>query len=109
MTDIRTRTLRILLAGALGLGIVGGAANAAHALTPPAPQQIDAIANPTDPGDPPRPQGPGDFTNGENHDDCPPMLGSCDLAPNPGAGDGGTDGGSPEVDGSVLATPTFTG
>ncbi len=39
MTDLRTRTLRILFAGALGLGLVGGVATSAHALTPPAPQQ----------------------------------------------------------------------
>jgi hypothetical protein len=106
MTDLRTRTLRILLAGALGLGLVGGVATSAHALTPPAPQQqVDEIGVP-EPDDPRPPVGPGDLTNGE--DECHPLLASCDLAPNPGDG-GGVDDGGAEVDDSVVATPTFTG
>jgi len=113
MTDLRTRTLRILLAGALGLGLVGGAANAASALTPPAPQQQGpgAIANPTGPTDPTPPQGPGDLTNGEDEDDCHPLAFNCDITSNPGGGsddDSDVDG-DPEVDDSVVATPTFTG
>ena len=126
MTDFRTRTLRILVAGALSLGVMG-TASAAHALTPPAPQQIDEIANPIDPGHPTPtpPQGPGDLTNGEPDDDCHPLMASCDITSNPGdpddggsggsggsggnGGSGGTDGGDPEVDDAVVARPTFTG
>jgi hypothetical protein len=115
MTDFRTRTLRILVAGALSLGVLG-TASAAHALTPPAPQQIDEIANPIDPGHPTPtpPQGPGDLTNGEpDDDDCHPLMASCDITSNPGdpddGGSGGTDGGDAEVDDAVVARPTFTG
>jgi hypothetical protein len=104
MTDFRTRTLRLLVAGALSFGVVG-TASAAHALTPPAPQQIDEIANPTDPGDPTPPQGPGDLTNGEDEDECHPLMASCDITSNPG--DPGDD--DAEVDDAVVANPTFTG
>ncbi len=113
MTDLRTRTLRLLVAGALSLGVVATASTTAHALTPPAPQQgIDVIANPEGPDDPTPPQGPGDFTNGED-DECPPLLASCDITSNPGdpGDDDGGDGGQPdaEVDDAVVANPTFTG
>lgn len=108
MTDLRTRTLRILFAGALGLGLVGGVATSAHALTPPAPQHQTEIANP-EPDDPRPPVGPDDLTAADP--DCHPLLASCDLAPNPGDGGdgGGVDGGGAAVDDSVVATPTFTG
>jgi hypothetical protein len=108
MTDIRTRTLRILLAGAMSLGVLG-TATAAHALTPPHQPDVE-IAQPG-PDDPTPPRGPDDLTAGEV--DCNPVLASCDLAPNPTdpGDDGGSDGGGQdaEVDDAVVAHPTFTG
>lgn len=110
MTDLRTRSLRFLVAGALGLGLVGGAANAAHAFTPPADGGIDELVVVTEPTDPKRPEGPGDLTTpDEPDDDCHPLLATCDLTSNPGDDDGDGDDGGVEVDDSVVADPNFTG
>ncbi len=108
MTDIRTRTLRILLAGAMSLGVLG-TATAAHALTPPAPHQGGVEIAQPGPDDPTPPAGPDDLTSPEP--ECNPILASCDLAPNPTVpDDGGSDGSDgSDVDDAVVAHPTFTG
>jgi|GEM_PF-1500270 len=108
MTTFRSRTIRILAATALTVGLAG-TGTAAFASTPahnPAPGNIalpqPGPVDPHGPGDiaipdpgPTPPQGPGDLTNGEPEPECPPQLASCDLAPNPGnPGDGTPDDGS---------------
>ncbi|MCD9625705.1 hypothetical protein [Rhabdothermincola salaria] len=116
MTSIRTRTLRIVAATALTVGLAGSS-TAVYALTPapdPGPTDLAPGGNgPDDPGF----GGPDDLTTPTTEPECHPFLATCDLAPNPedpgDPGDPEVDDGGPEVDDGaavpVVVRPTFTG